>query len=41
VISKATGIVFDQSLVLKGASEKDIVLTSIEEVMRSATAEVI
>lgn len=30
VISQATGIKFDESLVLKGASEKDIVLAGIE-----------
>jgi len=29
VIGAATGIIMDQTLVLKGASEKDIVLTSI------------
>jgi glutamate dehydrogenase (NAD(P)+) len=41
VISQATGIKFDETLVLKGASEKDIVLAGIEEVMTQATGEVI
>lgn len=37
VISQATGIQVDQSLLLAGASEKDIVLAGIEEVMTQAT----
>ena len=41
VISSATGIEFDQSLLLKGAEEKDIVLGGIEEVLTQATLEVI
>jgi glutamate dehydrogenase (NAD(P)+) len=41
VISKATGLKIDQSEVLKGANEKDIVHAGIEEVMTQATNEVI
>lgn len=41
VIGEATGIHVDESLLLKGASEKDIVLAGIEEVMTQATNEVI
>ena len=41
VIGEATGIEFDSSLLLKGASEKDIVLGGIEEVLTQATLEVI
>lgn len=44
VISKATGIdaeKFDNSMLLQGASELDIVYAGLEEVMSSATQEVI
>ena len=41
VISRATGITFDSSRLLKGAEEKDIVLAGIEEVLTQATLEVI
>ena len=41
MISQATGIEFDKSLLLKGAHEKDIVLAGIEEVLTQATLEVI
>lgn len=44
VISKATGIneeSFDRSLLLEGATERDIIYGGLEEVMSSATNEVI
>ena len=44
VISKATGISeskFDRSQLLEGATERDIVYGGLEEVMSSATNEVI
>ena len=41
VLSEATGKQFDQSLLLKGAEEKDIVLAGIEEVMSQAALQVI
>ncbi len=44
VISKATGISeshFDRTLLLEGATERDIVYGGLEEVMSSATNEVI
>lgn len=44
VISKATGVEennFDTSMLLEGATERDIVYAGLEEVMSSATQEVI
>jgi glutamate dehydrogenase/leucine dehydrogenase len=41
VISEATGLTIDRTQLLKGATEKDIVLAGIEEVMTQATKEVI
>lgn len=41
VITEATGISIDRTQLLKGATEKDIVLAGIEEVMTQATKEVI
>lgn len=41
VLSNATGMKYDESLVLKGATEKDIVHAGIEQVMTQATNEVI
>lgn len=41
VISKAIDKPFDETLVLKGATEKDIVRSGLEEVMSAATNEVI
>lgn len=41
VINRATGITFDSTLLLKGATEKDIVYAGLEEVMTQATNEVI
>lgn len=44
VISQATGLeesAFDKSMLLEGATEKDIVYAGLEEVMSSATQEVI
>ena len=44
VVSKATGIdeqSFDKSMLLEGASERDIVYAGLEEVMSSATQQVI
>ena len=40
VISKATGLPssnFDRSLLLEGATERDIVYAGLEEIMSSAT----
>ena len=37
VITQATGIEVDKSLLLEGAVEKDIVLAGIEEVLTQAT----
>jgi hypothetical protein len=37
VITEATGVQIDRSLLLKGATEKDIVHAGIEEVMTEAT----
>ena len=41
VINEATGLHIDRSQILQGATEKDIVLAGIEEVMTQATKEVI
>jgi glutamate dehydrogenase (NAD(P)+) len=41
VINEATGLNVDKSLLLKGATEKDIVHSGVEEVMTYATKEVI
>ena len=41
VISKATGVKYDETLILKGATEKELVLAGIEQMMTEATKEVI
>jgi glutamate dehydrogenase (NAD(P)+) len=44
VICKASGLtenMFDRSLLLEGATEKDIVYAGLEEIMTSSTEEVI